>query len=59
MKFGDNLKRVRKIRKISQEDLAEKLGVSRQSVSKWETGENYPSMTNIMSLCTIFKCNIN
>ena len=59
MKFGDNLKRVRKIRKISQEDLAEKLGVSRQSVSKWETGENYPSMTNIMCLCTIFKCNIN
>ena len=50
MKFGDNLKRVRKIRKISQEDLAEKLGVSRQSVSKWETGENYPSMTNISYL---------
>ena len=59
MKFGDNLKRVRKMRKISQEDLADKLGVSRQSVSKWETGENYPSMTNIMCLCTIFKCNIN
>ncbi len=59
MKFGDNLKRVRKIRRISQEELAEKLGVSRQSVSKWETGENYPSMTNIMCLCTIFKCNIN
>lgn len=59
MKFGDNLKRVRKMRKISQEELADRLGVSRQSVSKWETGENYPSMTNIMCLCTIFKCNIN
>ena len=59
MKFGDNLKRIRKMRKISQEELADKLGVSRQSVSKWETGENYPSMTNIMCLCTIFKCNIN
>ena len=59
MKFGDNLKRVRKMRKISQEDLADKLGISRQSVSKWETGENYPSMTNIMCLCIIFKCNIN
>ena len=59
MKFGDNLNRVRKIRKISQEELADKLGVSRQSISKWETGENYPSMTNIMCLCTIFKCNIN
>lgn len=59
MKFGDNLKLIRKSRKISQEELAEKLGVSRQSVSKWETGENYPSMQNIMCLCTIFKCKIN
>ena len=59
MKFGDNLKDLRKMRKISQEELADKLGVSRQSVSKWETGENYPSMANIMCLCTIFKCNIN
>ena len=59
MKFGDNLKQIRKSKKISQEELAEKLGVSRQSVSKWETGENYPSMQNIMCLCTIFKCNIN
>ena len=38
MKFGENLKQIRKTKKISQEELAEKLGVSRQSVSKWETG---------------------
>lgn len=38
MKFGDNLKRLRKSKKLSQEDLAEKMNVSRQSVSKWETG---------------------
>jgi len=59
MKFGDNLKLIRKSKKISQEELAFKLGVSRQSVSKWETGENYPSMFNIMCLCDIFKCKIN
>lgn len=59
MKFGDNLKQIRKSKKISQEELAEKLGVSRQSVSKWETGENFPSMQNIMCLCDIFKCKIN
>ncbi len=59
MKFGDNLKQIRKSKGISQEELAEKLGVSRQSVSKWETGENYPSMYNIMCLCDIFKCKIN
>ena len=59
MKFGDDLKQIRKSKKISQEDLADKLGVSRQSVSKWETGENYPSMQNIVCLCDIFKCKMN
>ncbi len=59
MKFGDNLKRLRKSKKISQEQLAEKMNVSRQSVSKWETGEAYPEMNNILELCKIFKCRIN
>lgn len=59
MKFGDNLRNLRKQRNISQEVLAEKVGVSRQSVSKWETGEAYPEMTNILALCTIFHCQIN
>ena len=36
MKFGENLKNIRKQKNISQEELAEKLGVSRQSISKWE-----------------------
>jgi len=58
MKFGDNLKKLRKRKKISQEELAEKVGVSRQSVSKWETSEAYPEMNNILELCKIFKCNI-
>lgn len=43
---------------MSQEELAEKVGVSRQSVSKWETGEAYPKMNNILELCKIFHCNI-
>ena len=59
MKFGDNLKKVRKLKKLSQEDLAEKVGVSRQSVSKWETGDAYPEMNNILELCKIFHCKIN
>ncbi len=58
MKFADNLKRIRKSRNISQEELAEKVGVSRQSVSKWETSEAYPEMNNMLELCKIFKCNI-
>lgn len=59
MKFGDNLKKLRKASKLSQEDLAEKVGVSRQSVSKWECGESYPEMNNILTLCHIFGCKIN
>jgi len=59
MKFGDNLKIIRKNKKMSQEQLAEKVGVSRQSVSKWETGEAYPEMNNILELCKIFNCKIN
>ena len=59
MKFGDNLKKLRKSKNISQEVLAEKVGVSRQSVSKWETGEAYPEMNNILQLCKIFHCYIN
>ena len=58
MKFGDNLRSLRKNKKISQEELAEKVKVSRQSVSKWETGEAYPEMNNILELCKIFNCNI-
>ena len=51
MKFGDNLQNLRKLKKMSQESLAEKVEVSRQSISKWERGESYPTMNNIMSLC--------
>lgn len=59
MKFGDNLRDLRKNQKMTQEQLAEKVGVSRQSVSKWENGESYPEMNNIMILCDIFHCKIN
>ena len=59
MKFGDNLKIIRKNKKMSQEELAEKVNVSRQSVSKWENGDAYPEMNNILELCKIFNCKIN
>lgn len=59
MKFGENLYNLRKAQKLSQEKLAEKVGVSRQSVSKWENGETYPEMDKILKLCDIFHCKIN
>ncbi len=59
MKFGENLYNLRKAAKMSQEKLAEKMDVTRQSVSKWENGESYPEMEKIMKLCEVFHCKIN
>ena len=59
MKFGENLKQIRKAKKMSQEELAERVNVSRQAVSKWENSESYPEMNNILELCKIFNCKLN
>ena len=59
MNLADNLKKIRKDNNLSQEQLAEKLGVSRQSVSKWESGQSYPEMDKVLQLCKLFKLNIN
>lgn len=59
MKFGENLQKLRKEQGISQEQLAEKLGVTRQSVSKWESGSSYPEMDKIVALCNLFHCDLD
>lgn len=50
MSFGENLRQVRKEKNISQEQLAEIIGVSRQAVSKWEQGTGYPEMEKLLVL---------
>ncbi|NLN25806.1 MAG: helix-turn-helix transcriptional regulator [Bacteroidetes bacterium] len=50
MSFGENLQMIRKRNQLSQEGLAEMLGVSRQAVSKWELGEGYPEVDKLMLL---------
>ena len=59
MKFGENLQKLRKEKGISQEQLAEQLGVTRQSVSKWESGNSYPEMDKIVAICNLFHCDMN
>ena len=54
MKLHEKIYTLRKGQNLSQEALAEKLGVSRQSVSKWETGEATPEVTKLLSLSKIF-----
>lgn len=59
MYFGERLKKEREKRAWSQVELAEKIYVSRQSVSKWETGKNYPSIEVIINLSDLFNITID
>lgn len=59
MKFSEKLQKLRKEKKLSQEQLAEMLEVSRQSVSKWESGLTYPEMDKLIALCKIFNCTLD
>ncbi len=59
MSFGENLQFLRKKNNITQEQLAERLGVSRQSVSKWESEGSYPEMDKLLQLCEMFSCNMD
>lgn len=52
--LGDVLKQHRVNCKMTQEFVAETLGVSRQAVSKWESGTSAPSTTNLMALAKLF-----
>ena len=59
MIFSELLKEEREKRNWSQSDLSEKIHVSRQSVSKWETGKNYPSIEIIIHLSDLFGITID
>lgn len=59
MSFAENLVFLRKQKEITQEQLAEQLEVSRQSVSKWESGQSYPEMEKLLQICSMFHCNMD
>ena len=59
MTFGENLQFLRKRAGLTQEDLAERMEVSRQSVSKWESNSAYPEMETIIRLCGLFSCDMD
>lgn len=54
MNFEEKLIKLRKSGGLSQEDLAEKLGVSRQAVSRWESGSTMPDIANLIQLSELF-----
>ena len=58
MKFSDKLKKLRKDNNLSQERLADLLEVSRQAVSKWESGSSYPDMEKMKKMCKVLNCTL-
>ena len=57
--LGEKIKELRKENKLSQEELAEKLCVSRQSISLWENGQTVPSFDKIVALADFFNLYID
>ena len=54
MSLGENLQYLRAREGVIQDQLAERLDVSRQSVSKWESGTSFPEMDTLLKLCDMF-----
>ena len=57
--LNENLLTLRKLHKLSQEDVAEKIGVSRQAVAKWENGETAPDIYNCKALADLFDVSLD
>ena len=59
MAFSENLQFIRTQAGVTQEQLAEQLGVSRQSVSKWESGLSFPEMETLLRICDLYDVNLD
>lgn len=59
MVFSERLQTLRKEKRLSQEQLAELLNVSRQAVSKWESGQTYPEIDKLIKLSDLFNITID
>ena len=57
--IGEKIAELRKQNNMSQEELAEKLGISRQSVSKWESGQSLPDIEKLPVLSDLFHVSID
>jgi len=59
MAFSENLQFIRSAHSLTQEQLAEQLSVSRQSVSKWESGASFPEMDTLLLICDLYSTNLD
>lgn len=58
-KFGKVIVQLRKEKRLTQKELAEKVGVSDKAVSRWETGKNYPDIETLQRLAEVFDVSVN
>ncbi|PHF49039.1 transcriptional regulator [Bacillus pseudomycoides] len=59
MNLGPQLKKFRESKNFSQEDVARKVGVTRQAVYKWESNKSYPDIDNLILLSELFEVTID
>ena len=57
--FHDNLVQLRKMKKMTQEEIAGELGVSRQAIAKWEAGETVPDLDKCRRLAELFEVSLD
>lgn len=59
MTIKDNIKHLREQRDMTQQELADVLGVNRATIAQWETGTSYPRMGTAMEMCEYFAISLN
>ena len=59
MSLGNNIQFLRKINRLTQEQFAERMGITRQTVSRWESDEVTPELNKLVELCSIFSCKLD
>ena len=57
--FGDNLMQLRKLNDLTQEELAERVGVTRQAIAKWESGDSVPDLNRCRAIADVFHVSID
>ena len=59
MSLGTNIQYLRKLNTLTQEQFAEKMGITRQTVSRWESDEVTPELIKLVEMCSIFSCKLD
>jgi len=59
MSLGTNIQYLRKLNKLTQEQFAEKMGITRQTVSRWESDEVTPELNKLVEMCAMFSCKLD